>query len=235
MGNIFASGFIWIIYAREECINFGYYMLIMTIFHFTEFITTALINPRSLKIDSFLLNHSQEYGIAATISWMEYLIECNFFASIKTIKLIRNLGLIVCVIGEIIRKSAMFTAGSNFNHIIQTRREENHRLIKHGVYNLCRHPSYVGWYYWAIGTQLILANPVCFIGYAFVSWSFFKARIEEEEVTLVEFFGQEYLRYKDRVPCGLPFIHGYDPRTEVAEEATEEIDWPHEEEPDDHK
>lgn len=195
----------------------------MTTFHFTEFITTALINPKSLKIDSFLLNHSQEYGIAAAISWIEYLIESSLFPSMKTITIVRNIGLFICLAGEIVRKAAMFTAGSNFNHIIQTRREENHRLIQNGVYSLCRHPSYVGWYYWAIGTQLILINPICLMGYAFVSWSFFKARIEEEEVTLVEFFGQEYLRYRDKVPCGLPFISGFDPRVENGGDG---IDWP---------
>ena len=56
--------------------------------------------------------------------------------------------------GEILRKLAMFTATSNFNHYIQHVKEEGHELITHGIYNYFRHPAYVGWFYWSIGTQV---------------------------------------------------------------------------------
>jgi len=48
----------------------------------------------------------------------------------------------------------MCTAKHNFNHVVQSEKSDNHELITHGVYNLCRHPSYVGWFYWSIGTQV---------------------------------------------------------------------------------
>jgi protein-S-isoprenylcysteine O-methyltransferase len=35
----------------------------------------AFTNPRTLSLDSFILNHSIEYGVAAVASWMEFLIE----------------------------------------------------------------------------------------------------------------------------------------------------------------
>lgn len=34
-----------------------------------------MINPRSLSLDSFLLNHSVEYTVAAISSWMEFIVE----------------------------------------------------------------------------------------------------------------------------------------------------------------
>lgn len=36
---------------------------------------TAIINPRSLSLDSFLLNHSVEYTLAAVSSWVEFTVE----------------------------------------------------------------------------------------------------------------------------------------------------------------
>lgn len=48
----------------------------------------------------------------------------------------------------------MCTAKHNFNHVVQSERSDNHQLVTHGVYSLCRHPSYVGWFYWSIGTQV---------------------------------------------------------------------------------
>ena len=39
-----------------------------------------------------------------------------------------------------------------------------------------RHPSYAGFYYWALGTQLVLQNPISFVGFSFVLWRFFYYR-----------------------------------------------------------
>ena len=51
----------------------------MSIFHFSEFVVTSLIRPQNLSTDSFLLNHSKAYGIAAATSWIEYLLEAWLF------------------------------------------------------------------------------------------------------------------------------------------------------------
>lgn len=69
----------------------------------------------------------------------------------KTVSLV---GVLLCVGGEVLRKLAMFTAKTNFSHIVQSVHEEGHQLVTHGVYKYCRHPSYVGWFYWSIGTQV---------------------------------------------------------------------------------
>ena len=63
-------------------------------------------------------------------------------------------GLLLVFFGEVLRKVAMFTAMSNFNHYVRHVKEEGHQLVTHGVYAHCRHPSYVGWFYWSIGTQV---------------------------------------------------------------------------------
>lgn len=40
---------------------------------------TAINNPRSLSLDSFLLNHSFEYNLAALSSWVEFTLEKLLF------------------------------------------------------------------------------------------------------------------------------------------------------------
>lgn len=56
--------------------------------------------------------------------------------------------------------------------------------------------------------QVLLCNPLCILGYTVVSWRFFRERIEEEELSLINFFADDYVEYKKRVPTGLPFISG---------------------------
>jgi hypothetical protein len=45
------------------------------------------------------------------------------------------------------------------------------------VLRYLRHPSYFGWFWWVVGTQALLTNPLCLVGYTIVSWKFFDARI----------------------------------------------------------
>jgi protein-S-isoprenylcysteine O-methyltransferase len=140
---------------NEWSLTFGLYLSVLSLFHFSEYLITSIINPKSLSLDSFLLNHSKEYGIAAIAAVTEFTVEAHFWPQLKHLWFITVCGLILCLFGECIRKLAMITAGRSFNHIIQSRREEGHVLVTHGVYALCRHPSYVGWFYWSIGTQVI--------------------------------------------------------------------------------
>ena len=187
----------------------GAYLMVLTFFHISEYVTTAIHNPGTLSLSSFLLDHSREYGIAALASWTEYAIEYYFFPSLKSFWLISVVGIFVCVGGEALRKLAMFTASSNFTHNVQFFKRDHHQLVTSGIYGYFRHPSYVGWFYWSMGTQLILCNPLCLVAYIIASWNFFRDRIETEEELLIYFFGKDYLDYRRRVGTGLPFIEGY--------------------------
>ena len=69
-----------------------------------------------------------------------------------------------------------------------------------------RHPGYAGFFAWAIGTQLMLLNPVCTAMFAVVTWMFFDQRIAYEDGLLRQFFGSAYAEYRRRTPSGIPFI-----------------------------
>ena len=100
----------------------------------------------------------------------------------------------------------MLTAGSNFSHVVRHTKASSHQLVTTGIYSVLRHPSYFGYFWWAIGTQLMCGNVVCLLGYAFVLFRFFDRRIKGEEELLVKFFGVEYLTYRGRTWVGIPGI-----------------------------
>lgn len=77
------------------------------------------------------------------------------FTELKQLSAVSFAGLCLCVSGECLRKIAMVTAHRNFNHVVQNVKQDDHQLVTHGVYSIFRHPSYVGWFYWSMGTQVI--------------------------------------------------------------------------------
>ncbi|KAF8424536.1 S-isoprenylcysteine O-methyltransferase [Tirmania nivea] len=213
--------------ARAACLGFaagvslfltfavGYFQLpfflfLLSLFHLLEFWTTARYNTPNAKTSSaFLLStNGSAYNIAHSAAILEAVIELYFFPSFKQrISFFPTiLGLALIAIGQSVRTLAMVHAGTNFNHVVQRQRRPGHTLVKHGVYSWLRHPSYYGFFWWGLGTQLMLANPVCFLGYAVVLWKFFHDRIKFEERHLVDFFGEEYITYRAATMVGIPFI-----------------------------
>ena len=193
----------------ETYAYFGFYLMSLAFFHVSEYVMTSIFNARTLTLSSFLLNHSVEYGIAALASCLEYTIELYLFPGLKALHPVALLGLLMVVCGEALRKIAMVTAATNFSHVVQYYKRSGHELVTHGVYALSRHPSYVGWFVWSVGSQLLLCNPVCLVGFTLASWSFFADRIPYEENLLVEFFREDYVRYMEQVGIGIPFMKGY--------------------------
>lgn len=57
--------------------------------------------------------------------------------------------------------------------------------------------------------KVVLCNPICAVTYAHVTYNFFDDRIHEEERYLLEFFGQQYVDYQQRVGVGIPGIKGF--------------------------
>lgn len=140
-------------------------------------------------------------------SLTEYLIESLFFnKSTGIVMYIACVGLLVSIAGQILRTVAMYTAGKSFTHLVAKSKRNEHVLVTQGVYSLSRHPSYAGWFYWAVFTQVLLVNPICVVAYAIVAFRFFKIRIEYEEDHLIVFFGDDYKAYKKNVSTLIPFL-----------------------------
>ncbi len=79
----------------------------------------------NLSTDSFLLNHSAAYNAAAVASWVEFFAEVYFLGDFKSgLWAVSVLGLVICAVGEVLRKSAMVQAGRSFNHVVQVSVEQ---------------------------------------------------------------------------------------------------------------
>lgn len=90
MGCVFAIGVYVKLCAPPNYENFGPYMCIMSIFHYSEFLVLALISPKLVSTNSFVINHSPEYTFAATFSWIEFFIESYFWPSEYSSYLVMN-------------------------------------------------------------------------------------------------------------------------------------------------
>lgn len=184
----------------------------LSTFHFLEFWTTAAYNTPSAEISSFLLTANwPAYFIAHVSASIECLVTNLLFpnqtwAPFNLGRLFVVLGLVLVTVGQVVRSAAMIQCGESFNHIVQHSKKASHSLITTGVYSIFRHPSYFGFFWWAVGTQLVLGNVICFLGYSVVMWKFFAGRIPNEEASLGRFFGEEYETYRQRTRVWIPFI-----------------------------
>lgn len=182
-----------------------FYIVSLSTFHMLEFFVTALYNPTEASSDSFLASHSKAYTAAFLLATMEFWIRFLLFPSVPS-RLTLLLGIPLVLIAQVIRSTAMKTCGESFNHFIQTSKKDNHKLVTDGIYHVLRHPSYVGFFYYSIGTQVVLHNYICTILFALAGWSFFSRRIPYEERSLIQLFGDAYLEYANRTRVGIPFI-----------------------------
>ncbi|ORX46683.1 ICMT-domain-containing protein [Piromyces finnis] len=189
--------------------NFFAFVFWLALYHNMEFVSTATFKREVCSIDSYLLNHSDAYHLAMATGMIEYWIERLVFknASWKGFNIFSFIGLLLVIAGQYTRTAGMFTCKSNFSHVIEEEKRPQHVLVKNGIYKYLRHPAYTGFFYWGIGTQLLLMNPISVIGYAVVLHKFFKDRITYEENTLVDFFGDEYIEYRKTAKVYIPGIN----------------------------
>lgn len=154
----------------------------LSIFHFLEFWTTATYNVPEVRASSFLLfTNGKSYNIAHGCALVELLVS-NFVFPAYQAKYVNgstiSLGIFLVFFGQATRSLAMATAGTNFNHIPQKAKKHDHELVTSGVYAYSRHPSYFAFFWWAIGTQLLVGNKVCLVAFVGVLWNFFNDRIK---------------------------------------------------------
>ncbi|KAL2930900.1 Protein-S-isoprenylcysteine O-methyltransferase B [Bienertia sinuspersici] len=108
-------------------------VLAILFFHISEYILAVIIHgKRNVTLQSLLI--SKHYILAMAFSLLEYWIEYSFVPWMKEYWWLSNLGLSLAVIGEIIRKMAILTAGRSFTHLIKIHHEDHHKLITHATF-----------------------------------------------------------------------------------------------------
>eukprot|EP00754_Rhynchopus_humris_P050785 Rhum_TRINITY_DN9150_c0_g1::Rhum_TRINITY_DN9150_c0_g1_i1::g.31836::m.31836/K00587/ICMT, STE14; protein-S-isoprenylcysteine O-methyltransferase len=183
-------------------------------FHLGEYACVAFYRPREHKNEAFLLpglGASREFVLAvgvAAVEWAVSLLITPLREAKQRHWQVSLGGGVAMLLFALVRIWGMASCGQNFSHIIETEKRPAHKLVKTGIYSVVRHPSYCGWFFWSLSSQVALMNPVSLVLYAAASYMFFKSRIPYEEAILAssEYFGQEYIEYRKHTWCGVPFM-----------------------------
>lgn len=211
--GLFACSTVGFVFARQTTALAPLWLFVglLSLFHLGEYTWAWAFEPRkSLSFNSTLLTQNwPDYQIALGASLLEYAVEAYFFPRVKRVLApMSMLGLCLCILGLVVRAIGMWTTGSNFTHKVAEHKRADHALVTTGIYSVLRHPAYFGWYWWTVGSQMLLGNPLCVVGFAVVSSLFFRQRIPFEESKLVDFFGSGYREFMCRTIVGIPGVPG---------------------------
>lgn len=180
------------------------YFVHIGLFHALEFISAVLWNPTQVDDDSFILEDT-DLWIVYGGTLVEYFVRGRYVSWWK-LPIPPIIGFVIAIIGQTTRTLAMYTARQSFTHYIQTERGPQHILVTHGIYSVLRHPSYFGYFWWFVGTEIVAGNPLVLTVGVYKLWDFFNRRIVYEEDLLILFFGVNYIDYREKTWVGIPAI-----------------------------
>lgn len=118
--------------------------------------------------------------------------------------MIAGISIMLIWIGMAIRYLAILTLGCFFSTLIQI--QDNHHIIRAGLYRYIRHPTYLGSLISTAGITLIFQNyliPVIILGALIPA---VVIRIHYEETALCEHIGGDYQQYMRETWRLIPLI-----------------------------
>jgi protein-S-isoprenylcysteine O-methyltransferase Ste14 len=132
-------------------------------------------------------------------------ISINYYLPLSSFQTVRFIGLALILAGIVLRSLIIISLGKYFTADVTIRK--GHQLKKDGFYTHLRHPSYSASLLSFIGFGLSLNNWVSLILIVAAILFAFIRRINIEEKTLTEHFGQEYMEYKKKTNRLIPFVY----------------------------
>jgi hypothetical protein len=82
-------------------LHWSTYAVSLCAFHFLEFFATACYQPASLSFDSFIVNHSPAYTVAAIVCWLEFWLETLVLGAYKQPSWVIVAGVVMVVVGQV--------------------------------------------------------------------------------------------------------------------------------------
>lgn len=114
-------------------------------------------------------------------------------------------GISIVVIGFIIRWISIIQLGSMFT--VDVAISSSHILKTNGMYQLVRHPTYLGLMLIITGLAILLNNWLACITMIIPIFVVLNYRMVVEEKALTGEFGDQYFQYKQKVKRIIPFIY----------------------------
>ena len=79
------------------------------------------------------------------------------------------------------------------------------KLITGSIFRCCRHPLYASWVVFIVPGVVLLFNSWIGLTIPIFMYIILRILVKKEEIYLGDRFGAEYLKYKNKVPCILPY------------------------------
>ena len=117
---------------------------------------------------------------------------------------VRYMGLALFVVGSVLRLAPVFVLGSRFSGLVAI--QEKHKLVTSGLYQVIRHPSYLGLLVALFGWALIFRSSIGVL-ISLLLLPPLIARMNSEETLLESEFGEQYLAYRRRTWRLMPFLY----------------------------
>ena len=106
------------------------------------------------------------------------------------------IGSVLFAVGLLVRTIAMRTLGHYFTFKLTIRTD--HQLVKSGIYNYIRHPSYTGTLFQLLGMMIAARSWAGLVGISLSAGVIILLRIGREEKMLAQVFGEEYIEYQKK-------------------------------------
>lgn len=148
----------------------------------------------------FIIPASLVFFFALFITWWDFV---KIQEMTYHMDLINGAGLLLFVVGIVIRRIGKRTLGRYYTYGLRTL--QNHELIIHGIFKHVRHPISLAMIMYGIGIPLIFMS---FYGFLIMLMliPLTLYRIEIEEKMLIEKFGDQYREYMTKTNKIIPFI-----------------------------
>ena len=156
-------------------------------------ITNALI--MAVGLSSILI--AIAIGFTAKFMNIRWLFSPNYFIS--------SLGLLLIIIGVVIRWSAVRTLDKYFT--VDVAIQQDHKLVRTGLFKYVRHPSYLGLLIAVLGLGITMVNWLSTLVLVVPHAIVILLRIGEEETALEERFGSDYRDYEMHSMRLIPAIY----------------------------
>ena len=118
---------------------------------------------------------------------------------------LRWLGLLVFAASLLLRIESIRAQGKQFSMHVAL--QHGHRLTTAGPYGWVRHPAYLSMIGIVFGISLVFGNVFAGLVMTIITSIWLSGRMRDEEMLLLDEFGDEFSRYRQRTKKLIPFLY----------------------------
>jgi protein-S-isoprenylcysteine O-methyltransferase Ste14 len=192
---LFSSGFENIVFVS-----------IIGLWIFSEFVGGGII-PRLQRRGKEVTIQDKGSNLVLRVSLYVSIVIAFFLALNNTAMLSHwffYLGIVLIVVGIIVRQWAIFTLGRFFTLTVGI--QKNQKVVDYGPYRFIRHPSYLGLLIALLGIGVALQSWEGVLAIMVISGLAIGYRIYIEEKVMVLELGDEYVQYMKRTKRLIPYV-----------------------------